>query len=82
VATVYVVNLPAGATNLTEISVADMKAVTIRTGISDSIYTEVTEGLNEGDVIVTGQVLAGVGAAGGAAARPTNPFSSGSRRGP
>jgi HlyD family secretion protein len=81
VATVYVVNVPAGATNLTEISVADMKAVSIRTGISDSIYTEVTEGLKEGDVIVTGQVLAG--AAGGAgAARPTNPFSSGSRRGP
>jgi HlyD family secretion protein len=78
VATVYVVKLPEGATTPpASISVEDMKAVTIRTGISDSIYTEVTEGLNEGDIVVTSQVLAGAGSTG---ARPTNPFSSGFRR--
>lgn len=31
-----------------------LKPVTIKTGISDGAYTEVLEGLNEGDVIVTG----------------------------
>jgi len=29
-------------------------AVQIKTGISDGIYTEVTEGLNEGDEVVNG----------------------------
>ena len=31
-----------------------LKAVTITTGITDGVYTEVKDGLNEGDVIVTG----------------------------
>jgi len=69
--TIYVVD---GSLNSTNITVADMKAVTIKTGISDGVYTEVIEGLKEGDVVVTGQVLT----AASAANRPTNPFSSGS----
>jgi HlyD family secretion protein len=69
--TIYVVD---GSLNSTNITVADMKAVTIKTGITDGMYTEVIEGLKEGDVIVTGQVLT----AASAANRPTNPFSSGS----
>lgn len=32
---------------------AKLKAVQIKTGISDGIYTEVTDGLKEGDVVVT-----------------------------
>ena len=31
-----------------------VKAVTVKTGISDGVTTEVIEGLNEGDVVVTG----------------------------
>jgi len=67
--TVYVVDSSINSTNLT---VADMKPVTIKTGITDGIYTEVSEGLKEGDVIVSGQVLTTTSAAG----QPTNPFGS------
>lgn len=75
--TVYVVPSTLSATNITE---SVMKAVTIKAGISDGIYTEVLEGLQEGDQIVTGQLIT----AASAANRPTNPFSSGSSfgRGP
>ncbi len=69
--TIYDVGSSVNATNIAE---ADMKAVTIKTGISDGVYTEVMEGLQEGDVIVTGQVVTTASAAN----RPTNPFSSGS----
>lgn len=69
VRTIYVVDSSLNATNIT---VADMKAVTVKTGISDGIYTEVTDGLKEGDVIVTGQVLSTASSAD----RPTNPFGS------
>ena len=31
-----------------------LKPVTIKTGISDGTFTEVLEGLNEGDLVVTG----------------------------
>ena len=31
-----------------------LKPVTIKTGVSDGTYTEVLEGLNEGDMVVTG----------------------------
>jgi len=52
------------------------KAVQIKTGISDNISTEVTEGLKEGDRVVVGAV------GGGATPNPasTNPFSGGPRR--
>ncbi|MEY2439267.1 MAG: HlyD family secretion protein [Verrucomicrobiota bacterium] len=63
--TVYV--LPAGA--------RQPKAVQVKTGISDSISTEVTEGLKEGDRVVTG--AAGPGTSPNPA---TNPFGGGQRR--
>lgn len=75
--TIYVVDSSLSSTNLTA---ADMKPVTVKTGISDGIYTEVLSGLNEGDAIVTGQTITGGGAAGAGAA--TNPFASGGFRGP
>jgi HlyD family secretion protein len=64
--TVYV--LPPGA--------SQPKAVQVKTGISDNISTEVTEGLKEGDRVVIGVV------GGGATPNPasTNPFSGGQRR--
>jgi HlyD family secretion protein len=51
------------------------KAVQIKTGISDNVSTEVTEGLHEGDRVVTGAV-------GGKTPNPasTNPFGGGPRR--
>lgn len=50
-------------------------AVTIKTGISDGITTEVLEGLKEGDRVVTGMTESG------AAETPaTNPFGGGRRR--
>ncbi|MDQ6624071.1 MAG: efflux RND transporter periplasmic adaptor subunit, partial [Verrucomicrobiota bacterium] len=65
--TVYVLSSPG----------AEPKAVSIKTGISDGVSTELLEGLKEGDVVVTGTVQAS------AAARPsTNPFGGGGRRGP
>jgi HlyD family secretion protein len=50
-------------------------AVTIKTGISDGVTTEVLEGLKEGDRVVTGMTVSG------AAATPaSNPFSGGGPR--
>ena len=50
-------------------------AVTIKTGISDGVLTEVLEGLKEGDHVVTGMTESG------AAATPaSNPFGGGPRR--
>lgn len=63
--TVYV--LPSGGGKAT--------AVTIKTGISDGVTTEVLEGLKEGDRVVTGMTESG------AAATPaSNPFGGGPRR--
>jgi HlyD family secretion protein len=58
-----------------------LKPVTIKTGISDGTDTEVLEGLNEGDVVVTGVNLPAsaspmTGPPGGG-----NPFGGGGRRG-
>lgn len=50
--------------------------VQIKTGISDGVFTEVLEGLNEGDRVVT----ASLGATSGSTPRTTNPFSGGRRR--
>jgi HlyD family secretion protein len=50
-------------------------AVTIKTGISDGVTTEILEGLKEGDRVVTGMTESG------AATTPaSNPFSGGQRR--
>ncbi len=50
--------------------------MTIKTGISDGVATEIVEGLKEGDRVVTG-----VTESSGATSTPaTNPFSSGPRR--
>jgi HlyD family secretion protein len=50
--------------------------VTIKTGISDGVATEVTEGLKEGDRVVTG-----VTESSGSTSTPaTNPFGGGPRR--
>ena len=54
------------------------KAVQIKTGISDGIVTEVTEGLKEGDRVVTAELAS----KSPAASPPTNPFSGGARRFP
>ena len=63
-----------------------VKPVTIKTGISDSTYTEVLEGLNEGDEIVTGINNPALAATPGAASQGRSPFSGGGfgggRRGP
>ncbi|MGZ4967141.1 MAG: efflux RND transporter periplasmic adaptor subunit [Chthoniobacterales bacterium] len=50
--------------------------VQIKTGISDGVMTEVTEGLKEGDRVVTAQLGAGA-----ASAQSANPFGGGGRRG-
>ncbi|MBA2241515.1 MAG: efflux RND transporter periplasmic adaptor subunit [Chthoniobacterales bacterium] len=50
--------------------------VQIKTGVSDGIATEVTEGLQEGDVVVTAQFG---GERGAASPPPPNPFSGGRR---
>ena len=49
---------------------AMLKPVTIKTGISDGTNTEVLEGLNEGDVVVTGVNLPALPMS----ARPSSPF--------
>jgi hypothetical protein len=50
----------------------------IKTGISDGVVTEVTDGLKEGDRVVTAE-LASKSTAG---SPPSNPFSGGGRRFP
>jgi HlyD family secretion protein len=51
--------------------------VQIKTGISDGVSTEVTEGLKEGDRVVTGETTAAKDAG---AQQSANPFSGGRRR--
>lgn len=52
-----------------------LKPVQIKTGISDGVFTEVTEGLQEGDRVVTAALTTDK-----AKAQPANPFSGGGRR--
>src|SRR5205814_8859672 len=52
--------------------------VQIKTGISDGVLTEVTEGLKEGDRVVTAELTS----KSPAASTPANPFSGGPRRFP
>jgi len=64
--TVYV--LPSGSSQPTK--------VTVKTGISDGVSTEIVEGLKEGDRVVTGMLESNA-----AASTPaTNPFGGGQRR--
>ena len=64
--TVYVVSNNSGKETMLE-------PVKIRTGISDSFYTEVLEGLQEGDRAATGEAVA-------QAKRTVNPFVAGRRK--
>jgi HlyD family secretion protein len=53
-----------------------LRPVTVKTGATDGAYTEITDGLHEGDVVVTGVLLNAASAAEG----PQNPFSPFGRR--
>ena len=54
-----------------------LEAVPVKTGISDGTFTEILEGLKEGDVVATGQVVTGAEPA----KSPTaSPFGGGMRR--
>ena len=55
---------------------AAAKPVQIKTGINDGVFTQVTEGLNEGDEVIVGQNIS----ASAAAAAGANPFSGGGGR--
>jgi HlyD family secretion protein len=56
----------------------ELEPVTIRTGITDGIFTEVLDGLKEGDSVVTGAVVPG---APPVMQPQSNPFGGGGRRG-
>jgi HlyD family secretion protein len=63
-----------------------LKAVTVKTGLADASFTEVLEGLSEGDTVVSGlsvPATANVAAGPGGQQRPSSPFGSpfGGRRG-
>lgn len=74
--TVYV--LPADALKTPDGTMLGKPApVQVKTGISDGTFTEIVEGLKEGDLVVSGQVLTGADAA---KAPTANPFGGGMRR--
>ena len=75
--TVYV--MPGGEVQANAAKVK-LKPVRARLGITDGIYTEVIEGLEENDVVVTGSNTPTTG--GAAAAGTQNPFGGGGQRGP
>jgi len=54
-----------------------LQAVRIRTGISDGTYTEITDGLKEGDTVIIGLKLPQSSAAGSAAGGGASPFGGG-----
>ncbi|MGH7959783.1 MAG: hypothetical protein ACREH8_22600, partial [Opitutaceae bacterium] len=59
-----------------------IEQVTARLGVSDGFYTEVLDGLNEGDVIIKGVTIPGATAvAAGPGGGMQNPFQGGSRFG-
>jgi HlyD family secretion protein len=64
----------------TDPKTAKLEAVSAKLGITDNLYTEVTSGLKEGDVIVTSVTMAG-GSSTSAARPAANPFA-GSPGGP
>ncbi len=71
--TVYV--LPAETGNKSDDHAAKPKPVQVKIGITDGILTEVVEGLNEGDRVVTGTAQPTTGGA-----QPSNPFGGGFQR--
>ena len=52
-----------------------LKPVQVKVGISDGIFTEITDGLDEGEEVVTGMSLPSDSAAPGGP--PSNPFGGG-----
>jgi HlyD family secretion protein len=56
-------------------SIPQLKAVQVRTGITDNINTEVLSGLNEGDQVVTGLAIPGLTSS----EQTRNPFAGGRR---
>jgi HlyD family secretion protein len=60
--------------NGTDPKTAAIEAVSVKLGITDNVYTEVVDGLKEGDVIVTSATIPGAAAAGAPA---SNPFAGG-----
>jgi HlyD family secretion protein len=70
--TIYVAATENGSKDITA------KPVQIRTGVSDGVFTEVVDGLKEGDEVITGQNITGSTA--GASGQPANPFGGGGRR--
>ena len=57
-----------------------IEQVTVRLGVSDGFFTEVLDGLNEGDVVVKGVIMPGATiAAAGASGGMQNPFQSSGR---
>ena len=71
--TVYLLS----STNSAPDALPELKAVQVKTGISDGVFTEVTEGLNVGDPLVTAII---VDASAASAAPASNPFGSGQMR--
>jgi HlyD family secretion protein len=71
--TVYVLPAKAGDKDPVEVKPAPVE---VKLGISDGITTEVTEGLHEGDQVVTGTMVLGEASS----SRPANPFGGGFRR--
>jgi hypothetical protein len=53
-----------------------LKTVTVKAGATDGLYTEVLDGLKEGDVVVTGSSV-GATAAAAATQNPFSPFGGG-----
>jgi HlyD family secretion protein len=53
----------------------ELEAVQVKLGISDGMATEIIEGVNEGDLIVTSVVMPNAKGAASGAANPANPFS-------
>ena len=77
--TIYV--LPASASrNEDGTTNGKPQPVQVKTGISDGAFTEILEGVKEGDTIVTGQTVTGADAAKAPAANPFGGGSSGMRR--
>ncbi len=71
--TVYVLPAKAGDKDPVEVKPTPVE---VKLGISDGITTEVTEGLHEGDQVVTGAMLMGDARS----SQPANPFGGGFRR--
>jgi len=68
--TLYVMEQPQNPANTRPV----LKLVTIKAGITDGSYTEVLDGLKEGDVVVTGTSAPGSTAAAQPANNPFSPF--------